>query len=111
MKKHTNKRTAANAIQVGGDHYKQMGVEPWDVVDTWPLEQQVGYYRGSALKYTMRMGAKDERLKEAGKGLHYLQKLCEVLAADESTSVPEPASVLPTPRRTKPKGGRRVSRN
>ena len=23
--------------QFGGDHYKRMGVEPWDVVDTWPL--------------------------------------------------------------------------
>ena len=42
--------------QFGGDHYKRMGIEPWDVVDTWPLEQRVGYYRGGALKYTMRMG-------------------------------------------------------
>jgi hypothetical protein len=24
--------------QFGGDHYKRMGIEPWDVVDTWPLE-------------------------------------------------------------------------
>jgi hypothetical protein len=22
--------------QIGGNHYKRMGVEPWDVVDTWP---------------------------------------------------------------------------
>jgi hypothetical protein len=26
--------------QFGGDHYKRMGIEPWDVVDTWPLEQR-----------------------------------------------------------------------
>jgi hypothetical protein len=25
--------------QFGGDHYKKMGIEPWDIVDTWPLEQ------------------------------------------------------------------------
>ena len=49
---------AANDYQVGGTHYKDMGVEPWDVVDTWPIEQQIGYYRGNVLKYTMRMGAK-----------------------------------------------------
>jgi hypothetical protein len=51
--------------QFGGDHYKRMGIEPWDVVDTWPLEQRIGYYRGGALKYTMRMGNKDERYKSA----------------------------------------------
>lgn len=69
----------ANDKQVGGKHYKQMGVEPWDVVDTWPIEQQIGYYRGNALKYIMRMGAKDTANQEAGKAGHYVQKLIEVL--------------------------------
>ena len=46
---------AANDYQVGGTHYKDMGVEPWDVVDTWPIEQQIGYYRGNVLKYTIRI--------------------------------------------------------
>ena len=71
--------TRANDKQVGGDHYKNMGVEPWDVVDTWPIEQRIGYYRGGALKYIMRLGNKDEMAQEAGKGLHYLEKLLEVL--------------------------------
>jgi hypothetical protein len=65
--------------QVGGNHYKAMGVEPWDVVDTWPVEQRIGYYRGGALKYVMRMGNKDEAATEIGKGKHYLEKLLEVL--------------------------------
>ena len=69
----------ANAKQVGGDHYKKMGIQTWDVVDTWPIEQQIGYYRGNALKYVMRIGAKDEEIQEAGKGIHYLEKLIEVL--------------------------------
>lgn len=69
----------ANEKQVGGDHYKNMGVEPWDVIDTWPLYQRIGYYRGGALKYIMRLGSKDEMEQEAGKGLHYLEKLLEVL--------------------------------
>lgn len=60
-------------------HYKEMGVEPWDVVDTWPLEQKIGYYRGNALKYVMRMGNKDDRLKEAKKIRHYADKLIESL--------------------------------
>lgn len=60
-------------------HYKEMGIEPWDVVDTWPLEQKIGYYRGNALKYVMRMGNKDDRLKEAKKIRHYADKLIESL--------------------------------
>ncbi len=72
-------KAKANATQIGGQHYKQMGIQTWDVVDTWPLEQQIGYYRGSALKYLMRMGSKDERAQEIRKAEHYCQKLAEVL--------------------------------
>ncbi len=73
----------ANDRQVGGDHYKSMGVQPWDVVDTWPREQRIGYYRGGALKYIMRMGSKDESPMEVAKGQHYIQKLLEVLNEQE----------------------------
>jgi hypothetical protein len=69
----------ANDRQVGGNHYKSMGVQPWDVVDTWPRDQRIGYYRGGALKYLMRMGSKDESPTEVAKGQHYMQKLLEVL--------------------------------
>jgi hypothetical protein len=68
---------------IGGDHYLKMGVQPWDVVDTWPLEQRVGYYRGGALKYIMRMGQKDQNAQEIAKGKHYLEKLLEVLNEGE----------------------------
>lgn len=71
----------ANDKQVAGTHYKDMGVEPWDVVDTWPLEQRIGAYRHGALKYLMRMGSKDEQLQEIKKCGHYIEKLIEVLEA------------------------------
>jgi len=71
----------ASGKQFGGDHYKKMGIEPWDVVDTWPIEQRIGYYRGGALKYIMRMGSKDESPQEIEKGRHYMEKLLEVLNA------------------------------
>jgi hypothetical protein len=69
----------ANDKQVGGTYYKDMGIEPWDVVDTWPLEQRIGVYRHGALKYIMRMGTKDENVQEIQKGIHYLEKLVETL--------------------------------
>ena len=73
------KQPTANEKQVAGTHYKDMGVEPWDVVDTWPLEQRIGAYRHGALKYLMRMGSKDEQLQEIKKCGHYIEKLIEVL--------------------------------
>ena len=69
----------ASDRQIGGEHYKNT-VQPWDVVDTWPIEQRIGYYRGSALKYVMRMGSKDATLQEIRKCAHYIQKLDEVVA-------------------------------
>lgn len=77
----------ADDMQVGGSHYKTMGVEPWNVVDTWPIEQRIGYYRGGALKYVMRMGTKDENLQEIKKGMHYMQKLIEVLQEREREQI------------------------
>ena len=76
----------ANDRQVGGNHYKSMGVQPWDVVDTWPRDQRIGYYRGGALKYLMRMGSKDESPLEVSKGQHYIQKLLEVLHEQQSNA-------------------------
>lgn len=77
--KTANAKLSANDKQVAGQHYMKMDIEPWNVVDTWPIEQRIGFYRGNALKYIMRMGAKDKSINEIGKGIHYLEKLLEVL--------------------------------
>lgn len=69
----------AQKTQIGGDHYLKMGIQPWTVVDTWPIEQRIGFYRGGALKYLMRMGTKDEQAQEISKAKHYIEKLLEVL--------------------------------
>lgn len=65
--------------QEGGSHYTEMDLQPWDVVDSWPPAQQIGYYRGNAIKYIMRLGKKDDPLQEAKKARHYLDKLISVL--------------------------------
>jgi hypothetical protein len=72
----------ANAKQVAGEHYMRMDIEPWNVIDTWPMEQRIGFYRGNALKYIMRCGSKDERLQEIQKAGHYIEKLIEVIEND-----------------------------
>ena len=70
---------SARDTQEGGDHYKRLGIEPWDVYDTWPIEQQIGAYRANCTKYVMRLDLKDSPLLNAQKLAHYAQKLVEVL--------------------------------
>lgn len=70
---------SARDRQEGGDHYLSMDIEPWDVIDTWPIEQRIGFYRGNALKYMLRMGTKDTTIQDAKKALHYLEKLVEIM--------------------------------
>ena len=75
----------ADEYQVAGTHYTDMAVEPWEVIDYWPVDMKVGFHRGNALKYIMRAGAKGPALEDYKKAKHYLEKLIEVLTdADRS---------------------------
>lgn len=60
--------------QVGGSHYTDMPIQPWDIIDAFGL----GFYEGSALKYLLRAGRKGSRLEDLQKCRHYLDKLIEV---------------------------------
>lgn len=68
----------ANQIQVGGDHYKDMGeYQPWDVLKAWLTpEEYRGYQKGVAIAYLARERKKggDQDIKKAA---HHLQKLIE----------------------------------
>ena len=72
-------KTEAHIRQVGGEHYKRMDIQPWDVIDHGPREQAIGFYRYNALKYVMRAGEKGEFKEDIAKAHHYLQKLLEIL--------------------------------
>ena len=55
---HPAKKIAANEKQVGGSHYRKMKIQPWDVIDSLPHGQAIGFYRGNAVKYILRAGEK-----------------------------------------------------
>jgi hypothetical protein len=76
-----------SARDKGSEHYIVMDIQPWDVVDTWSLEQRIGYYRGGALKYLMRMGSKDPSRKEIEKAAHYCEKLAETLRKSQDVDL------------------------
>lgn len=69
----------ANDLQIGGQHYKEMGMQPWDVMEAvLTPEEFVGFLKGNIIKYSMRQGKKDS--DDAGKARHYRLKLAEMLA-------------------------------
>jgi len=70
----TNK---ANDIQVGGTHYKDMPMQPWELMEVVLTDEEfIGYLKGNIIKYSLRNGKKDS--DDAGKLWHYKQKLDEV---------------------------------
>lgn len=73
----------ANDRQVGGDHYHQIGIQPWTVMESvLSREEFIGYLKGNIIKYAMRAGRKDGS-DDAAKAFHYKEKLTEFLTQDE----------------------------
>ena len=69
--------TTADQLQIGGQHYKEMGVQPWAVMEAvLTKEEFIGFLKGNIVKYGMRAGKKDS--DDAGKARHYMMKLREV---------------------------------
>lgn len=67
----------ADQIQVGGTHYKDMPMQPWDVMQAvMTPEEFIGFLKGNIIKYSMRAGHKDGS-DDAAKARHYRQKLAE----------------------------------
>jgi hypothetical protein len=68
---------SADNEQVGGDHYKTMAMQPWEVMEAvLTHEEFIGFLKGNIIKYAMRNGRKDS--DDAGKAKHYKKKLDEV---------------------------------
>jgi hypothetical protein len=70
--------TSADDIQVSGNHYKEMPVQPWAVMEAVLTPEEFrGFLCGNVIKYSMRAGRKVGS-DDAGKAKHYMQKLREV---------------------------------
>jgi len=70
--------TTANDRQVSGSHYKDMPIQPWEIMEAvMTNEEFIGFLKGNIIKYSLRAGRKDGS-DDAGKALHYMQKLKEM---------------------------------
>lgn len=63
---------SARDVQVGGQHYKDKAMQPWDIIDAWGLD----FYEGNVLKYLLRAKFKNG-VEDLKKARHYLDKKIE----------------------------------
>ena len=69
----------ADEYQCGGTHYKDMPIQPWDVMQAVLTPEEFrGYLKGNVLKYALRAGKKTGADDDAPKAKHYIEKLQEV---------------------------------
>ena len=64
----------ANTKQVGGEHYKDKHIQPWDAIHEWGL----GFFSGNVVKYVARHREKNG-VEDLKKARHYLDKLIELM--------------------------------
>lgn len=74
---------STNDIQVGGTHYKEMKVQPWDAMEAWLTPSQFkGFLLGSAIAYLARVNTKGVEgkggVQDIEKARHYLDKIIEI---------------------------------
>lgn len=76
------KLTNPDERQVGGDHYKNLKVQPWDAMESWLTKEEfVGFLKGNIIKYLARAHTdKEPHDLMIGKAQHYQDKLAKVLA-------------------------------
>lgn len=73
----------AEAVQVGGDHYRRLAVQPWEAMEAWlSPDEFAGFLRGNVIKYMARFRDKGG-VEDVRKARHYLNKLIELLEATE----------------------------
>jgi hypothetical protein len=64
---------SANDEQVGGTHYKDKSIQPWDYI----AANNIGYFEGNIIKYVSRWRSKGG-IDDLNKAAHYLKKLIEL---------------------------------
>lgn len=67
-----------NQIQIGGSHYTQNAIQPWEYMQSLMTPEEFeGYLRGNVIKYISRYPLK-AGLQDLLKAQHYLAKLISI---------------------------------
>jgi|TARA_R110002126_G_scaffold200734_1_gene348302 hypothetical protein len=60
--------------QIGGDHYKDCGIQPVEYIHANKLD----YFEGNVVKYITRHRTKGQGKKDIEKAIHYAQLILEL---------------------------------
>lgn len=71
----------ALTIQVAGNHYKQLAIQPVQYIHA----NKIGYFEGNVIKYVSRWRDKGG-VADLEKARHYIDMLIQLEQRDESTS-------------------------
>lgn len=63
----------ANDSQIGGSHYKNKVIQPWDFI----IANNIGFLDGNAITYLTRWQEKGG-IDDLKKAIHFIEKLIEV---------------------------------
>jgi len=71
-------KSVADHRQVGGNHYSNKSIQPWDAMQAWMTHEAFeGYLQGCAIKYLSRWKDKGG-IEDLRKATHYIEKLIEI---------------------------------
>jgi hypothetical protein len=65
----SNPSSEALKVQIGGDHYKDCGIQPVEYIHANKLD----YFEGNVIKYITRHRTKGQGKKDIEKAIHYAQ--------------------------------------
>lgn len=65
--------TSALDVQVAGDHYKKLAIQPVEYIHA----NKIGYFEGNVIKYVSRWRSKNG-IKDLEKAKHYIELLIEL---------------------------------
>lgn len=72
----------SKSTQVGGTHYAEMAVQPWDLMKScMSPEEYIGYHIGSVIGYLSRHKKKGGQV-DIDKALHHMKELSRYLKED-----------------------------
>jgi hypothetical protein len=75
-------------VQVGGTHYKDMAMQPWQVMEIMLTPAEfIGFLKGNIIKYSMRQGRKAGANDDGMKAVHYSEKLNSFIKEIKERSV------------------------
>lgn len=75
---------SASSTQIGGTHYTDLCIQPWDALKAWLTADELrGYHKGVIIAYIARERRKNG-IEDLRKAHHHLSKLLEDIASDEA---------------------------